>query len=165
LGREDVERATFILWKGHCYVHQRFTPDHVRSIRRREPEIRVIVHPECTHEVVRLADASGSTEQIIRAIEAAPPGSRWAVGTESNLVNRLARRHGEKFIRVLSDSPALCAQMGRIDLAHLLWVLDNLAEGVIVNRITVAPDVAERARVALRRMIEIKAVEAARPGR
>ena len=163
LTRQDVDRATFILWKGHCYVHQRFTPDHVRSVRRKHEGITVIVHPECPREVVRLADASGSTEQIIQAVAAARPDSQWAIGTESNLVNRLAMRHGDMFIRVLSDAPALCAQMGRIDVAHLLWVLDNLADGHLVNRVTVDDDTANDARVALQRMIDIKAAGALTP--
>ena len=157
LTASDVDRATFILWKGHCYVHQKFTVEHVERVRREQTGIRVIVHPECPREVVALADASGSTEQIIRAVAAGQPGSKWAVGTESNLVNRLAKRHGDRFVRVLSDAPALCAMMHRIDLPHLLWVLDNLAAGDVVNRVTVEPGVAADARVALDRMIAIKA--------
>ena len=154
----DAERATFILWKGHCYVHQLFTVEHVRKVRAAHPGITVIVHPECPYEVVQSADASGSTEQIIRAVEAGKPGSQWAIGTESALVDRLARRHTDRFIRVLSDAPAVCAQMKRIDLPHLLWVLDNLAEGKVVNRIAVPADVAAEARAALERMIQIKAI-------
>ena len=118
--------------------------------------IRVIVHPECTREVVQRSDAVGSTERIIRDIEAAEPDSKWAVGTESMLVDRLARKHPDRLIRVLSDAPAICVQMKRIDLPHLLWVLDNLAEGVVVNQVTVAPEVAADARIALKRMIEIR---------
>jgi quinolinate synthase len=152
---EDVERATFILWRGYCYVHQLFTPEHVRKVRERHDGIAVIVHPECTHEVVQLADAAGSTEQIIRALDAAEAGSKWAVGTESNLVNRLARRHKDKFVRVLSDAPASCFQMARIDLPHLAWVLDNLAEGNVVNPVAVPPEQAADARTALERMISI----------
>ena len=153
----DVDRATFLLWKGHCYVHQVFTPEHVHEVRRRHPGITVIVHPECPQEVVQLSDASGSTEQIIRAVAAGKPGSQWAVGTESNLVHRLAARHGDRFVRLLSDGPATCAQMARIDLPHLLWVLDHLAEGQVVNRITVPAVVAADARIALQRMIDIRA--------
>ena len=158
LERRDVERATFVLWKGHCYVHQKFRPEHVERVRAEHEGIRVIVHPECPREVVRLADASGSTEQIIRAVAAGEPGSGWAVGTESNLVNRLARRHADRFVRVLADAPALCAMMHRIDLPHLLWVLDRLAAGEVVNRVRVPADVAADARVALDRMLAIKAV-------
>jgi len=163
LTADHVRRATFLLWKGHCYVHQVFTADHVREVRRGHEGVTVIVHPECPHEVVQLADAAGSTEQIIRAVAAGEPGSRWAVGTESNLVQRLARRHGDRFVRVLSHAPARCAQMARIDLPHLLWVLDNLAEGSVVNRIAVPPEVAADARVALERMIAIRAVADAAP--
>jgi len=158
LSQTDVDRATFILWKGHCYVHQFFRPEHVRSVRRDHPEIRVIVHPECPREVVELADASGSTSQIITAIDGAEPGSEWAVGTESNLVNRLARRHDDMFICVLNQGAATCTQMCRIDLSHLLWVLDGIAAGNVVNRITVPPETAVDARIALQRMIDIKAV-------
>jgi quinolinate synthase len=158
LSADDVARAKFILWKGFCYVHQRFTPADIESVRRRHPDIRVIVHPECPREVVRLADAAGSTEQIIRAVESAPAGPQWAIGTESNLVNRLARRHAGQFIRVLSDAPALCMTMHLIDLPHLAWVLDNLAEGRVVNQVTVEPGEAADARLALERMISIKAV-------
>lgn len=161
----DAARATFFLWKGFCYVHQRFTPEHVQAVRQRHPGIRVIVHPECPREVVRLADAAGSTEQIIRAVEGAPDGSQWAIGTESNLVNRLARRHPGQFIRVLSDAPALCMTMHLIDLPHLLWVLDNLAEGHVVNQVTVDAAEAADAKVALDRMIAIKAVKEVTKGR
>ena len=163
LGRQDLARATFILWKGQCYVHQVFKPRHVRSVRARHKGITVIVHPECPRDVVALADASGSTEQIIQAVEAGKPGGKWAVGTESNLVNRLARRWADRFVRILSDAPALCAQMFRIDLPHLLWVLDNLSEGRVVNRVAVHEEIAADARVALRRMIDIKAVKEVTP--
>lgn len=158
LSAEDIARATFILWKGHCYVHQLFRPEHVQQVRDKHPGIKVIVHPECPYEVVKLADASGSTEQIIRAVAAGKPGDKWAIGTESNLVNRLAKRHGDQFVQVLSDAPATCAQMQRIDLPHLLWVLDNLAEGNVVNRVAVPSDIAADAKIALERMINIKAV-------
>jgi len=124
----------------------------------------VIVHPECTREVVALADASGSTEQIIRAVEAGAAGSKWAIGTESNLVNRLAKKHPEMLIRVLSDAPSVCVQMARIDLPHLLWVLDNLARGTVVNRVAVPPRIAADARTALQRMLDIKAVKELTPG-
>ena len=164
LTREDVDRATFVLWKGHCYVHQKFRPEHVEAVRAEHEGIRVIVHPECPREVVRLADASGSTEQILRAVAAGEPGSAWAVGTESNMVNRLARRHPDRFVRVLSDAPALCAMMGRIDLPHLLWVLDHLAAGRVVNRVAVPADVAADARAALDRMLAIRAVLDVTPG-
>ena len=160
----DVRRAMFFLWKGHCYVHRRFTPKHVQAVRNENPGITVIVHPECPYEVVAMADASGSTEQIIRPVAAGRPGNRWAIGTESNLVNRLAQRHPDQSIRTLSDAPSLCAQMARIDLPHLLWVLDHLAAGRVVNQVAVAADVADDARRALQRMIDIKAVENVTPG-
>jgi len=158
LTREQIARATFILWKGHCYVHQVFRPEHVQAVRSEHPGIQVIVHPECPREVVALADASGSTEQIIRAVAAGKPGSQWAIGTETNLVNRLAKRHTDRFVRLLSDAPALCAMMHRIDLSHLAWALDNLAEGTIVNQVSVPTEIAADARVGLQRMIDIKAV-------
>jgi quinolinate synthase len=158
LTEEQVRRATFILWKGYCYVHQVFTPEHVRSVRARHDGIQVIVHPECPREVVAISDASGSTEQIIHAVAEAPGGTSWAVGTESHLVNRLARRCKDRFVRVLSDRPSHCHMMARIDLPHLLWTLDNLAEGVIVNRVSVPPEAAADAKTALDRMIAIKAV-------
>lgn len=158
LSEDEIDKATFILWKGHCYVHQMFKPQDVENIRTRYPDIRVIVHPECPREVVKLADASGSTEQIIRAVAEGAPGSKWAIGTESNLVSRLNRLHEDKFIRVLSEAPALCAQMQRIDLPHLLWVLDGLSEGEVRNRVRVDEAIAGDAKVALDRMVAIKGV-------
>jgi len=154
----DIDRSTFILWKGHCYVHQLFRAEHVSAVREAHPGIQVIVHPECPREVVELADASGSTAQIITAIEAAAPGTKWAVGTESNLVNRLAKRHSDKFICVLNQATAACTQMCRIDRPHLLWALDGIANRQLVNQITVPQETAHDARVALQRMIDIKPV-------
>ncbi len=158
LTAEAVAEATFILWKGHCYVHQLFRVEHVESVRARHEGICVIVHPECPREIVAAADLSGSTEQIIRAVAAGAPGTKWAIGTESNLVNRLAKRHPEQFIRVLSDAPALCVQMARVTQAHLAWVLDKLAAGTIVNQVTVDAATAADAKLALERMISILAV-------
>ena len=158
LTQADIQRATFILWKGHCYVHQFFTAAHVEAVRKAHRGIRVIVHPECPREVVELADASGSTSQIITAVEAAEADSKWAIGTESNLVNRLAKRHKDKFICVLNQASAACTQMCRIDLPHLLWALDAIASEQIVNRITVPQETAADARIALQRMIDIKPV-------
>ena len=157
LSAADVEAATFILWKGYCHVHQVFTVEQVDRVRADRPDIRVIVHPECPREVVAAAGASGSTSQIIQAISDAEPGSQWAVGTEANLVNRLASRHDDRFIRLLSDRPATCWQMGKIDLLHLLWVLDGLVAGEIINPVTVPADIAADARIALQRMLDIKA--------
>jgi len=156
LSDADVRRATFLLWKGNCYVHQRFTVAQIERVRADRAGIRVIVHPECPYEVVQASDLSGSTEQILRAVNEAPAGSGWAVGTETNMVRRLAADNPDKFVRVLSDTPPLCLTMARIDPAHLLWVLDNLVEGRVVNRIQVAPDVAADARLALERMVSIK---------
>jgi len=158
LSSEDVGRATFLLWKGHCYVHQRFTPEHIAHVRSLDKDVTVIVHPECPREVVELADSSGSTEQIIQAVQAGKPGSSWAIGTESNLVHRLARQHPDKHIRVLSDAPPICYQMALIDLPHLAWTLDCLVEGNVVNRVRVDPKTSADARAALERMIAIKAV-------
>ncbi len=157
LSADDVNRATFLLWKGHCYVHQLFKPEDVRSARRENPNAKIIVHPECPREVVELADASGSTQQIIQAIGSAPAGSAWYVGTESALVERLACENPDKQIRVLSGSPAICRQMKRVDLPHLLWVLDGIATGQPVNQVSVDREIAGDAKLALDRMIAIRA--------
>lgn len=150
---DDVDRATFLLWKGHCYVHQQFTVEHVLAARRQHKNITVMVHPECAREVVVAADLAGSTEQIIRAVAESPPGACWAIGTESHLVNRLAKRHPEQRITCLAPGNPVCLQMQQIDLPHLLWVLDALASGSPVNVVTVPEDAKEPARLALRRML------------
>jgi quinolinate synthase len=155
LTEEQIARATVILWKGHCSVHQRFKPEMVDSVRARIPDVRVIVHPECRREVVEKADEVGSTEGIIRAIENSPPGSKWAVGTELNLVNRLGIENPDKTVAFLDRTVCFCATMNRIDLPHLVWSMENLLNGVVVNRISVDPDDAQWARVALERMLEI----------
>jgi quinolinate synthase len=155
LTEDEIRSARVLLWKGHCSVHQRFQPEHVAAVRERVPGVRVIVHPECRYEVVQLADEVGSTEGIIRAIENSPPGSKWAVGTELNLVTRLGREHPDKTVVFLDRTVCFCATMNRIDLPHLVWAMENLLEGRVVNRITVDPGVAEWARVALARMLEI----------
>jgi quinolinate synthase len=144
-----------LLWKGHCSVHQRFLPEHVASVRERVPGVRVIVHPECRYEVVQLADEVGSTEGIIRAIADSPPGSKWAVGTELNLVTRLGREHPDKTVVFLDRTVCFCATMNRIDLPHLVWAMENLLDGRVVNRVSVDPDAANWARVALERMLDI----------
>ena len=153
----EIRRAKFILWKGHCYVHQRFTVEQVAAVRRAVPGVKVMVHPECPHPVFAAADLSGSTEQILRTVSEAAPGSKWAIGTEANMVNRLAAANPDKLVRVLADTPPLCVTMARIDLPHLLWVLEELAAGRVVNRVRVAEDVAADARLALERMVNIKA--------
>ncbi len=152
----QIRGAAFILWKGYCYVHQVFTVEQIERVRKARPDIKVIVHPECPHEVVAAADFAGSTEQILRAVADSPAGAGWAVGTEVNMVRRLATDNPDKYVRLLSDEPAVCTSMSRTDPQHLLWVLDNLAEGRIVNRIIVPEDVASDARAALERMISIK---------
>ncbi len=155
LSDEQIRDATFILWKGHCYVHQVFSVEQIGRIRQERPGIKVIVHPECPREVVAAADLAGSTERILRAVTDSPAGSAWAVGTEANMVRRLATDNPDKFVHLLSDAAA-CTSMSRIDPPHLLWVLDNLAEGRVVNRISVPEDVAADARIALERMISIR---------
>jgi quinolinate synthase len=153
---EQLRAADFILWKGHCSVHQLFRPEHVDQAREKYPDLKVIVHPECRWEVVQKADMSGSTAYIVKVIEAAPPGSQWAVGTEVHLVNRLKQQHPEQMIIVLSDCQCLCTTMFRIDLPHLCWVLENLLEGRVVNEIKVDAHTRKWATVALERMLAIK---------
>jgi quinolinate synthase len=161
LTADQLRAAKVILWKGHCSVHGRFSLDAVVDVRERIPGVTVLVHPECTHEVVTAADLIGSTEFIIKTIEAAPAGSAWAIGTELNLVKRLALAHPDKQIVFLEKTVCFCATMNRIDLPHLVWALENLVEGNVVNRITVDPDVAHWARVALDRMLALPGVAAA----
>jgi quinolinate synthase len=155
LSEPDVKEATFLLWRGHCSVHQRFRPEHVAAFRAEHPQGTVVVHPECTHEVVELADATGSTDFIISYVEQAPPGAHIAVGTEIHLVKRLADEHPDKTIVSLDPLVCPCSTMFRIDAPHLCWVLESLADGVVVNRITVDPDTAAFARVALEQMLAI----------
>jgi quinolinate synthase len=152
---EELAAARMILWKGHCSVHGRFSADVVDELREKKPGIRILVHPECTHDVVTRADLIGSTEFIIKTIEAAPPGSSWAVGTELNLVQRLARQHPEQDIVFLDRNVCYCSTMNRIDLPHLVWTLESLVDGVVVNRITVDPDTERDAKVALQRMLDL----------
>jgi quinolinate synthase len=155
---DRLKAAKVILWKGHCSVHQRFLPEHVDRVRREEPGMQVVVHPECRWEVCQKADVLGSTEKIIKTIEDAPAGSSFAVGTEIHLVNRLAQRMAPlgKRVITLDDSGCLCTTMYRISPQHLAWALENLVEGRVVNRIKVAADVKEWARVALDRMLEVR---------
>ena len=155
LTADQLRAARMILWRGHCSVHGRFSAQTVHEARERIPGVNVLVHPECRHEVVRQADYVGSTEYIIRTIEAAPAGSAWAVGTELNLVRRLADRHPDKSVTFLDKTVCFCATMNRIDLPHLVWALESLRDGRVVNRIQVDPDVAHWARVALDRMLAL----------
>jgi quinolinate synthase len=152
---EQIRKAKFLLWKGHCSVHGLFTEKHCDQIREADPACKIIVHPECRWEVVQKADLAGSTEYIVRALAEAPEGIRWAVGTEIHLVNRLAEKYaGRKSVRSLAGVQCLCTTMYRIDLQHLLWSLDELAAGRIVNRIQVDADTRHWARVSLQRMLE-----------
>jgi quinolinate synthase len=155
LEERDAKDATFLLWKGHCSVHQRFRVEHVEAARAEHPGVIVVAHPECSHEVVELADQVGSTDYIIKAVEAAPAGATLAIGTEIHLVQRLAAEHPDKTVFSLDPLICPCSTMFRIDAAHLAWVLENLVEGNVVNRITVDADTAEWARVALQRMLDI----------
>jgi quinolinate synthase len=152
---EALAKARLILWKGHCSVHGRFSVDVVDELRARKPDIKILVHPECTHEVVTSADLVGSTEFIIKTVEAAPPGSSWAIGTELNLVQRLARQHPEQDIAFLDRNVCYCSTMNRIDLPHLVWALESLVDGVVVNRIQVDPDTERDAKIALQRMLDL----------
>jgi quinolinate synthase len=152
---EALASARMILWKGHCSVHGRFSPDVVDELRQKKPGIRILVHPECTHDVVTRADLVGSTEFIIKTIDAAPAGSMWAVGTELNLVQRLAREHPDQEIVFLDRSVCYCATMNRIDLPHLVWALESLLDGVVVNRISVDPETEHHAKAALQRMLDL----------
>ena len=152
---ERLQQAKVILWDGYCTVHMQFSEAQIRTLRQEDPEVRVIVHPECRQEVVQAADLYGSTEMIIKAVAQAPAGSSWAVGTEINLVKRLAKLYPDKKIRSVSPFECKCSTMYRIDPAHLLWALDNLAAGRIVNQITVDEVTAAQARKALDRMLTI----------
>ena len=155
LTAQQLADATMILWRGHCSVHGRFSLDAVNEVRNRVPGVNVLVHPECRHEVVTAADYIGSTEYIIRTIEAAPAGSAWAVGTELNLVRRLAKAHPDKQIMFLERNVCYCSTMNRIDLPHLVWALEELVAGRMPNQITVDPDTAANARAALDQMLAL----------
>ena len=157
LTEDQIRRARVLLWKGHCSVHNRFTPDMVDRRRAQFPGVKVIVHPECRFEVAQKADAIGSTEGIIKTIQESPRGTRWAVGTELNLVSRLARECApERQVVSLDDCFCVCSTMFRIDPPHLAWALESLAAGRVVNRVEVPPATARLARVALDRMLEIR---------
>ncbi|MFE5401002.1 quinolinate synthase NadA [Streptomyces sp. NPDC056580] len=157
LTAEELRDAKMILWRGHCSVHGRFSLDSVNDVRERIPGVNVLVHPECRHEVVAAADYVGSTEYIIKALEAAPAGSKWAIGTELNLVRRLANRFAPegKEIVFLDRTVCFCSTMNRIDLPHLVWALESLAEGNLVNRIEVDEETEAFAKLALERMLAL----------
>jgi len=153
---ETIAKAQVILWKGYCSVHQRFTAEQVARVRREHPGIRVIVHPECRFEVAQAADELGSTEGIIRVIKSAAPGSRWAVGTEIHMVNRLSKELPDRQVMSLDRSVCVCTTMFRITPVHLLWALENLGAGKIVNQISVDERTRHFARVALDRMLSLR---------
>jgi len=153
---EAIRSARIILWKGYCSVHQRFTPQQVERVRREHPGIRVIAHPECRFEVAEAADQIGSTEGIIKAIQASPAGTEWAVGTEIHLVNRLGKELKDHKVISLDPSVCVCTTMFRITPPHLLWALENLGEGNVVNRISVDERTRHHARVALDRMLSLR---------
>ena len=155
LEERHVKDATFLLWKGHCTVHQRFQPEHVHTFRSEHPDGEVIVHPECKHEVAELADKIGSTERIMEWVDAAPPGAVITIGTEVHMVQRLAAEHPDKTITSLDPLVCPCATMFRIDEPHLAWCLESLVAGDVVNQISVEQTIATGARVALQRMLDI----------
>ena len=152
---DQLRAARMILWRGHCSVHGRFRRESVDDVRARIPGVQVLVHPECRHDVVTAADLVGSTEFIIRTVERAPAGAAFAVATELNLVRRLARRHPDKTVVFLDRTVCYCSTMNRIDLPHLVWALESLAAGRVVNQITVPADTAGHARAALDRMLAL----------
>ena len=155
LSEQECRDTTFLLWKGHCSVHQRFTPNHVAAFRAEHPDGIVIAHPECSHEICSLADEVGSTDYIIKAVANAPVGANIAIATEIHLVNRLAAETPDKTVVSLDPLVCPCSTMFRIDGPHLAWILENLVEGRIINRITVDPETSEWARVALQRMLDV----------
>ena len=152
---DEIRSAKIILWRGHCSVHGRFTIENVNEMRSRVPGVQILVHPECQYEVVSAADVVGSTESIIKTIENAPQGSSWAIGTELNLVKRLAQDNPEKQITFLDKTVCYCSTMNRIDLPHLVWAMESLVRGKVINQIQVPEKIAKAARVALERMLAL----------
>jgi len=159
LSDEQIKKAKVILWRGHCSVHGRFSLENVNDVRAKLPGVQVLVHPECQHEVVSAADVVGSTEMIIRTVENSPAGAKWAIGTELNLVQRLARTHPDKEIIFLDKTVCYCSTMNRIDLPHLVWAMETLvadaSTGRIINQIKVDTATAAHAKVALERMLAL----------
>ena len=155
LTEEQIKKAKVILWRGHCSVHGRFSIDSVNEIRSRVPGVQILVHPECTHEVVQAADRVGSTEKIIKIVEQSPAGSKWAIGTELNLVQRISQNNPDKEIYFLDKDICYCSTMNRIDLPHLVWAMESLVSGTVVNQIRVAPEVAKYSKLALERMLAL----------
>jgi quinolinate synthase len=156
LTAEEIERARVILWKGHCSTHQRFSVDQIEKARREHPGVNVIVHPECSWEVVQAADLNGSTEKILKTITEAPAGTAWAVGTEINLVNRIANENPDKTVFCLDPVVCPCSTMYRIHPAYVAWVLEGLSLGHVVNEVKVEADTRKWALVALERMLELQ---------
>ncbi len=157
LTAEQIRKARIILWKGFCSVHQMFRPEHIDRFRAQHPEGRVVSHPECSFEVCQKSDEVGSTEYIVKTVKESPPGTRWLVGTELNLVNRLHEQHQHegKVVQFMAPTVCMCSTMFRIDPQHLLWTLENLVEGKVVNRIRVPESDAPYARQALQRMLDV----------
>ena len=155
LSEAQIKMAKVILWRGHCSVHGRFTVENIENVRRVLPQVKVLVHPECQHEVVARADVVGSTEMIIKTVTDSPSGSKWAIGTELNLVQRLARENPDKEVVFLDKTVCYCSTMNRIDLPHLVWAMEALVAGLVVNQIKVDEQVALQAKVALERMLAL----------
>jgi quinolinate synthase len=155
LSDNDILQAKVILWRGHCSVHGRFSVENMVEVRKRIPDVKVLVHPECQHDVVRNSDVVGSTEMIIKTVMQSPAGSKWAVGTELNLVKRLAADNPDKSVVFLDKTVCYCSTMNRIDLPHLVWAMESLVEGRLVNQIKVDEKTAHFARVALERMLAL----------
>ena len=155
LTEEQIKQAKVILWRGHCSVHGRFSIESVNEIRNRVDGVQVLVHPECTHEVVSSADQVGSTEKIIQIVKSSPAGSKWAIGTELNLVQRISQNNPDKEIYFLDKDICYCSTMNRIDLPHLVWAMESLVSGKVVNQIRVAADVAHYSKLALERMLAL----------
>ncbi len=155
LSDDQIRSAKVILWRGHCSVHGRFTVDNINQARQQLPGVKILVHPECQHDVVANADLVGSTEMIIKSITQSPAGSKWAVGTELNLVQRLANENPNKQVIFLDKTICYCSTMNRIDLPHLVWAMESLVSGRMVNQIQVENEVAKYAKVALERMLAL----------
>ena len=155
LSEAQIKMAKVILWRGHCSVHGRFTVENIENVRSLLPQVKVLVHPECQHEVVAKADVVGSTEMIIKTVTDSPSGSKWAIGTELNLVQRLARENPDKEVVFLDKTVCYCSTMNRIDLPHLVWAMEALVAGRVVNQIKVDEQVAMQAKVALERMLAL----------
>ena len=155
LTEDQIKNAKMILWRGHCSVHGRFTRETVDEVRARIPGVNVIVHPECQHEVVLVADVVGSTEKIIQAVTSSPAGSKWAIGTELNLVSRLAQNNPDKEVVFLDKTVCYCSTMNRIDLPHLVWAMESIVSGHIVNEIKVDERVAKYSKLALEQMLAL----------